>query len=272
MTEARMRSQWTQAGEHLIHARIFDEDVPALPINATPIVLVHGLGVSGRYMLPTARLLAKYAHVYVPDLPGFGRSSKPSHALEIRELADALGRWMKANDLPRAHFIANSFGCQVVAEFALQYRERVERIVFAAPAVDSSARRWQQQILSLLDDGLHEPLSMVFIAVTDYYSAGLKRAWRTLQMALRDRIEEKLPHINAPALVVRGELDPLAPHKWCQEVAQALPSPTRLVTIPNAAHAVNYNAPDELAQIVLEFLQTEGVEAARDKILNERRI
>ncbi|MBA2341292.1 MAG: alpha/beta hydrolase [Pyrinomonadaceae bacterium] len=257
MTEARMRSEWTQVGEHLIHARIFDEDVPAPSVGVTPIVLVHGLGVSGRYMLPTARLLAKHAHVYVPDLPGFGKSSKPSHTLEIRELADVLGRWMMAINLPRAHFIANSFGCQVVAEYALRHREQIERIVFTAPAVDSSARRWQQQILSLLNDALHEPLSMAFIAVTDYYSAGLKRAWRTLQMALRDRIEEKLPHINIPALVVRGELDPLAPHKWCQEVAQALPCCARLATIPNAAHAINYNVPEELAEIVLPFLNAQ---------------
>ncbi len=254
-----MRSVWTEAGEHLIHARIFDEDAPA---DATPIVLVHGLGVSGRYMLPTAHLLAKHAHIYVPDLPGFGKSSKPAHALEIRELACALGEWLRATGLPRAHFIANSFGCQVVAEFALHYRERIERIVFTAPAVDSSARRWQRQILSLLNDGLHEPFSLVFIAAADYFSAGLRRAWRTLQMALCDRIEDKLPHITAPALVVRGELDPLAPHKWCQEVADAL-SGARLITIPNAAHAVNYNAPDELALIVLEFLQGEGVDGAR---------
>ncbi len=245
-----MRSAWAEVGEHLIHARIFDEEPPS---GATPIVLVHGLGVSGRYMIPTARLLAKHTRVFVPDLPGFGKSSKPPHALQIAELAHALGHWMKAIDLPRAHFIANSFGCQVVAEFALHYRERIERIVFTAPAVDSSARRWQRQILSLLNDGLHEPFSMVFIAAADYFAAGLRRAWRTLQIALRDRIEDKLPHINAPALVVRGELDPLAPHKWCEEVARLLPD-AQLITIPNAAHAVNYNAPEELAEVVLPFL------------------
>ncbi|MEJ7578487.1 MAG: alpha/beta hydrolase [Pyrinomonadaceae bacterium] len=245
-----MRSAWTEVGEHRIHVQIFDGEAPS---SATPIVLVHGLGVSGRYMIPTARLLAKHAPVFVPDLPGFGKSSKPPHALGIAELAHALGGWMKAIDLPRAHFIANSFGCQVVAEFALHYREQVERIVFAAPAVDSSARSWQRQILSLLNDGLHEPFSMVFIAASDYFAAGLRRAWRTLQIALRDRIEDKLPHITAPALVVRGELDPLAPHKWCEEVAWLLPD-AQLITIPNAAHAVNYNAPEELTEIVLSFL------------------
>ena len=37
-------------------------------------VLVHGLGMSGRYMMPTAELLSPWGRVHVPDLPGFGRS------------------------------------------------------------------------------------------------------------------------------------------------------------------------------------------------------
>jgi pimeloyl-ACP methyl ester carboxylesterase len=40
-----------------------------------PVVPVHGLGLSGRYMLPTAERLAPYFPVYLPDLPGFGDSS-----------------------------------------------------------------------------------------------------------------------------------------------------------------------------------------------------
>ena len=36
-----------------------------------PIVLVHGLSVSSRYMVPVARRLAPHRDVYAPDLPGF---------------------------------------------------------------------------------------------------------------------------------------------------------------------------------------------------------
>jgi len=36
-----------------LHARVSVDLVPPGP----PVVLVHGLGVSGRYMIPTARLL-----------------------------------------------------------------------------------------------------------------------------------------------------------------------------------------------------------------------
>jgi 2-hydroxy-6-oxonona-2,4-dienedioate hydrolase len=39
---------------------------------------VHGLVVSSRYMVPLAEVLACWFDVYAPDLPGFGRSEKPS--------------------------------------------------------------------------------------------------------------------------------------------------------------------------------------------------
>ena len=37
-----------------------------------PVVLLHGYGVSGAYMLPLAESLAPSFSVLVPDLPGFG--------------------------------------------------------------------------------------------------------------------------------------------------------------------------------------------------------
>lgn len=58
--------------------------------------MVHGLVVSSRYMVPTAIRLAPYYHIYVLDLPGFGKSDKPSHVLNITELSDFLVDWMQA--------------------------------------------------------------------------------------------------------------------------------------------------------------------------------
>lgn len=59
--------------------------------NGTPtFVRVHGLGMSGRYMMPTAELLAARGTVFVPDLPSFGGSGKPATVLTISALADGL--------------------------------------------------------------------------------------------------------------------------------------------------------------------------------------
>ena len=78
-----------------------------------PVVLLHGYGVSGTYMLPLARSLAPSFSVFVPDLPGFGRSEHPLTPLGIADLASALADLLDAAGLQCPAFVANSMGCQV---------------------------------------------------------------------------------------------------------------------------------------------------------------
>ncbi len=106
------------------------------------VVLVHGLVVSSRYMVPTAERLAPHCRVFAPDLPGFGGSEKPPRVLDVAGLSDALSA-----------------------------------------------------------------LSLLAIELLDYLSAGTLRSWRTFRYALDDRIEEKLPHMRVPTLVVLGSRD-----------------------------------------------------------------
>ena len=104
--------------------------------DASTIVLVHGLSVSSGYMMPTAVRLASSFHVYLPDLPGFGRSPKPSHILNVVELSDALASWMQTMNLPPATFLGNSMGCQVIVNFALRYPKCIERAILVSPTMD----------------------------------------------------------------------------------------------------------------------------------------
>ena len=221
--------------------------------NRPSVVLVHGLGVSGRYMIPTALLLAPFCQVFIPDLPGFGQSSKPGRFLKITELADCLAAWMQVSGIDKATLLGNSIGCQVIADLAVRHPERIEQIVLVGPTVDPERRSIRQQLKRLLIDAPREPISLLPIAFSDYLKAGFRRVLRTFQDALRDRIEERLPQINVPALVVGGELDPIAPRRWIEEVSRLLPEGQHLI-IAEAAHAVNYNSPKELARAVLSFI------------------
>jgi 2-hydroxy-6-oxonona-2,4-dienedioate hydrolase len=64
------------------------------PEGRTAVVLVHGLVVSSRCMIPTAERPAPHHQVFVPDLPGFGRSEGPRRGLDVAGLSDALSDWM----------------------------------------------------------------------------------------------------------------------------------------------------------------------------------
>lgn len=246
----RLKSTWCTVNGYRVHARVSANPVPAERI---PIVLVHGLSVSSLYMLPTARALAPDYRVYAPDLPGFGRSVKPAHVLDIPELADVLAGYMQVAGIGRAAMIANSLGCQIVVEFALRYPGRIDRAVLIGPTMDAHARTVMRQFWRLLRDSLREPLSQPFVVGFDYLRTGFRRTLRTLRYGLADHIEEKLPRVQVPMLVTRGANDPIASQQWIDELTGLLPC-GRQVVFPGAAHTVNYSAPDDLARVTRLFL------------------
>ena len=238
-------------GDYLLHYRAsINPSNRQLP----PFILVHGLGVSSRYMMPTAARLASHRTVYAPDLPGFGRSGRPQRALNLTELADALTHWLELLGIERAVLIANSIGCQIIVDLALRRPEMVERLVLVSPTVDRAARTVFRSFLRLLLDVPRERLSLGFIAALDYLRAGLGRTAQTFGYAIQDEIEERLPGVRQPALVVRGEHDPVVPQNWAEEVAERLPA-GQLVVIKGASHAVNHHSPEQLSRVVVDFLK-----------------
>src|SRR4029079_1369298 len=91
------------------------------------------LGVSADYMLPTLVRLAPDYNVWAPELPGFGKSDKPAHVLDIHELADILADWVRAIDITSAVFVGNSLGCQVIVDLAVRYPTLIDAAVLVGP-------------------------------------------------------------------------------------------------------------------------------------------
>lgn len=251
-----LHSTWITIGGVRMHARV----ATAATAPGPPIVLVHGLGVSSRYLIPTARLLAPDHRVYAPDLPGSGRSGKPAHILNIDELADALAAWMRATGLRDAILIGNSLGCQTITALALRHPALIARAVFIGPTMDPQARTTLQEFGRLLVDSWRESFTQPFLTLFDYWRTGPYRTWRTLQYGLRDPIAAKLPHLTIPVLIVRGGRDPIVPQSWAAEMERLLPC-GRLVVIPRGAHTLNYSSPRDLLRVLRPFLRDATVSA-----------
>jgi pimeloyl-ACP methyl ester carboxylesterase len=204
-------------------------------------------------MIPTAEVLANCYRVYIPDLPGYGKSGKPRHTYTISELADALAAWMDATGLEKATLLGNSMGCQIIANFALRHPTRIQRAIFVGPTMDPQACTARQSIGRWLLNIPGEPLSLFPVVMLDTLQMGLPRFVQTFRYALRDHIEEHLPHMHIPTLVVRGSRDTVIPLRWAKEATQLLPD-GRLIVIEGAAHDTNYNSPQQLAQAVHQFI------------------
>lgn len=129
---------------------------------------------------------------------------------------------------------------------------RLEQSILVGPTIDAHARTTLRQGGRLLSDIPWEPLSLLPLNMRDYLACRPARLWQTYRFALEDAIEEKLPHMSMPTLVVRGGRDPIVSQRWAEEVAALLPAGT-LAVVPGAGHAVNYNSPAELARLVTAF-------------------
>ena len=247
----RLESRWTQVDHMRIHVRTSVEPVPP---ESPVVVLVHGVGVSSRNLIPTAVRLAPYYQVYAPDLPGFGRSSKPSRVLDIPELAYWLAAWLQTMKLERPAILTNSVGCQTVAHMMVSHPVAVDRLVLIGPTSEPGARTMKEQLRRWLGGASGESIHLTLSNLRDYVDCGPVRLVRTFQFSLKDHIEDKLPHIRVPTLVVRGSRDIIAPQGWAEGVTRRLPK-GRLEVVPGGMHTVNFQAAPQLVQIVRPFLE-----------------
>jgi 2-hydroxy-6-oxonona-2,4-dienedioate hydrolase len=244
------QSMWTLAKGEPIHAMVSGN---LLTLGADVLVLVHGLGLSHRYMMPVAEELARDHNVYVPDLPGFGRSGRPPRALTIPELADGLAAWMRAAGLSRVALLGNSQGCQVIANLAVRHPRLVRCAVLQGPTSPPEDRSWFPQLIRWRQNAPYNPASLGPITWGENRRSGYWRVLRTLHYSLKDHIEDHLPNIEVPVLIVRGERDPICRADWAERLTR-LPPRGRLVEIPKVAHTLVYTAPAELAAATRTFL------------------
>src|SRR5690348_1368674 len=192
----RVYGGWTRAGGNRVFVRVPAElkrrseggasaqnGNGGPPLDATPIVLVHGLS-SSRTLRPLIRALGTRRPVFAPDLPGFGMSDPPTHPLDIPGLADALRRWMIDNELSPAIVIGVAFGCQVAVDLAARHPAAVDRLVLIGPAFDPQARTPGRLAMRWARNARHASPRLAPTVVHDFIDAGPWRSVRTLRRAL----------------------------------------------------------------------------------------
>lgn len=249
--QAGLAGYYQQVGPWRMFTRTTPETRPGLPV-----VLLHGLALSGRAMEDLALALGWEYRVLVPDLPGFGGSAFPASqpVLDVDRLAEALWMWMQQNQLSRAIFVGNAFGCQVLAALAVAHPEAVAGLVLQGPTVDRRSRSLLHQVWRDWRNGRREShRSAAALCRVDFAKAGVWRMVGTLRAMLRDRIEQRLPHIKAPVLVVRGSYDVVSPARWVEEMVALLPR-GELITLPKGTHTLHYVYPWSYSRAIRPFI------------------
>jgi pimeloyl-ACP methyl ester carboxylesterase len=227
-----------------------------------PIVLLHGLTATRRYVVMGSRALERSGHrVIAYDARGHGRSTPaPDRAAYGYELlSEDLGAVLDGIGVERAILAGASMGAHTALGLALTRPERVAGLVLITPSFDPAAPRNEASLArwDALARGLRERGVEGFV---DAYELDLVPAqWReTVEKVLRQRLAahehplavadaleavprsrplerlEELRAIDVPSVVVasRDEADPGHPLAVGERYAQAIPGARLLVEQP----------------------------------------
>lgn len=237
-----------------------------------PIVLSHGFLMDHRMFAAQVAEFGDRYRVITWDQRGFGRTEEDGQPFTYWDSARDLFGILDALGIERAVLAGMSQGGFLSLRAALLHPDRVRALVLIdtqpAPEDPEVVDTYQGMIDSWATDGYQEELADVIagLIIGDPHLAETwKASWRELDPARialagrtllgRDDVTERLPEIDAPTLVVHGELDAAIPVTAARAMAAALPECRGVVEVPGAAHAPNLSHPDLVNPALREFLE-----------------
>jgi pimeloyl-ACP methyl ester carboxylesterase len=214
----------------------------------TPVVLLHGLTATRRYVVMGSKNLERGGHRVISyDARGHGRS-EPADTYGYGELAADLRAVLDDRGIERAVLAGASMGAHTLVRFALEHPERAAALVIITPAYDPGTPERGLDRWDALARGLREGGVDGFIAA--YGEPRVPEAFReTVKTVLRQRLSahehrdavadalEQIPRSDAfaswddlarldlPVTVVasRDEADPEHPYATGERYAEAIP-------------------------------------------------
>lgn len=257
---------------HLTEKEIHVDGIPLhykLAGEGTPIVILHGWGSPSNAWLETQGYLsARGYEVYMPDLPGFGKSNPPPKPWEISDYAQCVGRFADRLGLQRFFLIGHSFGGRIGIRLALLHPDRLLGLVLCSSAGIKSRPTVKQfafrvlakvgyRLLSLPPlKGFQQPARrfLYFLAGEwDYYRAqGVMR--ETMKRVIEEDLRPDLGKIAVPTLIVWGDRDRVTPLSDAYIMKEEIPN-VALHIVEGAGHRLPYEEPEVFTRFVLAFLE-----------------
>ncbi|SDL07178.1 2-hydroxy-6-oxonona-2,4-dienedioate hydrolase/4,5:9,10-diseco-3-hydroxy-5,9,17-trioxoandrosta-1(10),2-diene-4-oate hydrolase [Nocardioides sp. YR527] len=121
-----------------------------------PVVLLHGGGAGATGASNYGRnidALAEHFRVIVPDMPGYGRSTKEiDHEDPFGDLASAVRGLLDELDIDRSHLVGNSYGGAAALRLAMETQDKVDRLILMGPGGIGTTRGLPTKGLNALLD------------------------------------------------------------------------------------------------------------------------
>lgn len=244
------------------------------------LIAMHGITGHAEAYVRNLKPLSEHFDVWAIDFIGHGYSDKPDHPLEIRHYIDQLLGFMEAIGAEKSYLTGESLGGWVTAQFAIDYPEKVERILLntmggtmANPAVmerlytlsmqaamDPSWERvktrleWLMADPAMVTDDLIRTRQAIFQQPDWLKACQANMALQDLETRKRNMLtDEALGQIKAPALVLWTTKDPSGPVDEGRRIAGLMPN-GELAVMENCGHWPQYEDPETFNRIFLDFM------------------
>ncbi|RBY80531.1 alpha/beta hydrolase [Geodermatophilus sp. TF02-6] len=204
------------------------------------VVVVHGLAVAD-YLQPALCELGTWTRAHLVELPGFSGSGEPPHPMDVGQFADAVVQWLDASGLDRVVLVGHSSGTQVAAHVAVRRPHVTRALVLASPTMDPRFRSTRRILLAWRRNHALEPPSLDERHTPERQRAGLRRVRHALRVHLADALEDVVPSVPVPVLVLYGDQDRICTEAWARELGELAPD-GRFRLVPGA-HSFVWTAP-----------------------------
>lgn len=260
-----------------LHFQEFGE--PAAP----PMILLHGYTASLYVWKTVAPMLADAGfRVIAVDMPGFGYSEKPEwFDYSITSQAHVIERFMDRLGIGRAVIIGSSYGGAVAATMALDYGERVEKLVLVDPVINDDVKN--HPVLKLASvPGIGEVITPFLIGSRAFlrmrmhktlapanYSLITKERLKNIQRPLNaadghravlatsrnwhaKRIEQDAGLIDHQTLIIWGDQDRVIPIENGYKLYKSMLH-SRLVVLRDCGHVPQEEKSELFTRLVVDF-------------------
>jgi len=242
------------------------------------LVLVQGLGFDRTGWSPVLSGLRRSFQLVLVDNRGSGRSDPPADSLTVRDMARDVVAVMDAAALDSAHVLGVSLGGMVVQELAVDFPERVDRLVlccttpgwpFAYPMPGPSARLMSASARLAPDVALRRhvenalsprtvverPALVERIVAHERVRPTEAGAWAA-QAAAGARYAGQLrqTRIHAPTLILQGDADTVVDPRNARLLAERIPD-AQVVLLPGLGHLFFWEDPARFVREVSTFLR-----------------
>ncbi len=245
-----------------------------------PFLILHGLfGMSDNW-LSIGRRLAQYFHVFLLDLRNHGQSPH-CEEMNYSAMAEDMVDFINDHHLPQAIILGHSMGGKVAMQFALSFQEMISHLIVVdiAPRAyfHSHFKEFLEILLALdlkqfktrmeIDRFLSNKIPQA--AIRQFLLKNLKRnenhqfEWKLNLPAIYHNLDQILAGVsaersfNGPALFLKGERSDYINQKDHDQIKKLFPK-AQIRTIQGATHWVHADAPDQLLNEVLNFIQGNG--------------